>query len=119
MTWLVSCASPGAGSARLSDLNVITRYEMDNSGARSAYDVVQSLRPQWLRIRGLTNLAQTAGVEDIVIYLDNARLGYREAMRRVALGPVQFLRFFTAPEATQRWGAGHLHGAILISTQSP
>ena len=92
---------------------------MDNSGARSAYDVVQSLRPQWLRTRGLANLAQAAGVEDIVIYLDNARLGNREAMRGVALGPVQFLRFFTAPEATQRWGAGHLHGAILISTRSP
>jgi hypothetical protein len=56
-------------------LDVITRDEMDNSGARSAYDVVQSLRLQWLRTCGLTDLAQAAGVEDIVIYQDNARLG--------------------------------------------
>lgn len=118
MTLLVSCGSSGAGSGRLGDPSVIAQDEIDSSGAQTAYQLVQSLRPQWLITRGITNLAQAAGAEDIVIYLDNARLGDRQTMRRVALGPVQYLRFFTAPEATQRWGGGHLHGAILISTRS-
>ena len=122
MTLLVSCvasaSAPGAGSGRLGDPNLLTRDEIDGSSARTAYELVQSERPQWLVTRGLTNLAQAVGAEDIVIYLDNARLGNRETMRRVTLGAVQYLRFFRAPEATQRWGGGHLHGAILISTRN-
>ncbi len=118
MTLLMSCGSPGAEIARLGDPDVLTRDEIDDSSARTAYELVESLRPQWLRTRGLTNLAQAAGAESIVIYLDNARLGAPNSMRGVALGNVQYLRFFTAPEATQRWGGGHLHGAILISTGS-
>jgi len=63
-------------------------------------------------------LRRRPGVEGIVIYMDNARLGRPEELRRIALGSVQYLRFFSAPQATQRWGGGHLQGAILISTQS-
>ena len=117
--WLVSCGAAGVGSGRTGDLNIIPRDEIVTSNATTAYQLVQSLRPQWLVGRGITTLAQAAGAEDIVIYLDNARLGNRETMRRIALGPVQYLRFFRAPEATQRWGGGHLHGAILISTRNP
>jgi len=112
-----SCASAGAPASRHGDPAVITREEIEESTAATAYDLVLNLRPQWLRTRGISTLAQAAGEEDIVIYMDNARLGSRDAMRQVPLGAVQYLRFFTAREATQRWGAGHLHGAILISTQ--
>ena len=118
MTLLVSCAAPGPQRARMGDPGVLTRDEIGANSARTVYELVQSLRPQWLITRGLTNLRQAAGEENIVSYLDNARLGAPDSMRRVTLGSVQYLRFFTAPEATQRWGGGHLHGAILISTQS-
>ena len=118
MVLLVSCGTPGIGSGRPGDPNILLREEIDRSGARTAYDAVQALRPQWLVTRGITTLAQAAGVEGIVIYMDNARLGRPEEMRRIALGSVQYLRFFSAPQATQRWGGGHLQGAILISTQS-
>ncbi len=119
MTLLVSCAAPGAGgSSRRGDPSVITRDEIDASGATVAYDLVQSLRPQWIITRGLTNMAHAGGTDGIRVYMDNARLGLPASMREVTLGSVQYLRFFTATEATQRWGTGHLHGAILISTQS-
>lgn len=116
-TGLSSCASAGAPRARMGDPDVITREEIDESAAGTAYDLVLNLRPQWLRTRGISTLAQAAGAEDIVVYMDNARLGSRDAMQRVPLGAVQYLQFFSAREATHRWGAGHLHGAILISTQ--
>ncbi len=114
---LVSCGTPGVRTAPLGDPDVITREEISASSATTAHQLVQSLRPQWLITRGIVNLAQAAGLEGIVIYLDNARLGDPESMRRVALGPVQYLRFFDAREATLRWGGGHMLGAILISTQ--
>jgi hypothetical protein len=112
-----SCASSGASSSGFGDPDIITREEIEESTAATAYDLVLNLRPQWLRTRGISTLAQAAGQEDIVVYMNNARLGFRDAMRQVPLGAVQYLQFFTAREATHRWGAGHLHGAILISTQ--
>ena len=116
-TTLVSCGTPGVRTAPLGDPDVITRAEIEASQASTAFDIVQSLRSQWLITRGIVNLAQAAGREDIVVYMDNARLGDPGSMRRIPLASVQYLRFFDAREATLRWGGGHLHGAILISTQ--
>lgn len=114
---LSSCASAGQTPSEFGDPDVITREEIEESTASTAYDLVLNARPQWLRTRGLATLAQAAGEEDIVVYMNNARLGFRDAMRRVPLGAVQYLRFFNARQATYRWGGGHLHGAILISTE--
>ena len=116
-TVVSSCRSAGAPASQLGDSDIITREEIEESTAATAYDLVLNLRPQWLRTRGISTLAQAAGEEDIIVYMNNARLGFRDAMRQVPLGAVQYLQFFSAREATHRWGAGHLHGAILISTQ--
>jgi hypothetical protein len=101
----------------MSDPDYILREEIDRSTARSAYELVRNHRPQWLQTRGLTTLRQAAGQDGIEVYMDNARLGDVQAMRQVTLAAIQYLRFFTASEATQRWGGGHLNGAILISTR--
>lgn len=121
---LFGCASsgtavPGAGvgSERMSDPDFILRDEIVSSNANSAYALVRDRRPQWLQTRGLTTVRQAAGQDGIKVYMDNARLGDLDAMRGVGLASVEYLQFFTAREATQRWGAGHLNGAILISTQ--
>lgn len=113
----VACASGQGQGARMGDPDLILREEIDESTAQNVYDLVQRVRPQWLRTRGLTTLRQAAGEEDIVIYMDNARLGYRDALRRVPLAGIAYMEFFSASRATQRWGSGHIHGAILISTQ--
>lgn len=119
---IAACAAsgtraPGQGSQPMGDPDFILREEIDESNARSAYDLVRNLRPQWLRTRGLTTLRQAAGQDGIKVYMDNARLQDLDAMRNVTLGSVEYLRFFSASEATQRWGGGHLNGAILISTR--
>lgn len=116
-----ACASASGGGSEdspVGNTDIITREEINRTGsAQNAYQLIQTLRPQWLITRGITNLRQAAGEEDIVIYMDNARLGYRDQLRRVPLGGVRYLEFFDAPHATQRWGGGHIHGAILISTR--
>ena len=122
MTLLASCAAPsfgGDGVTPRGDPDVITREEMDENSAGTAYALVQTLRPQWLQTRGFTNVRQAAGAGGIAVYMDNARLGDGvNEMRRVALAAVQYLQFFDAREATLRWGGGHVNGAILISTRN-
>ena len=115
------CASASSGGNRdnpVGDSDLITREEIDRAtGSQNAYDLIQSLRPQWLITRGFANQRQATGEDDIVIYMDNARLGYRRELRRISLGSVRYLEFYDARRATLRWGGGHLHGAIFISTQ--
>jgi len=118
---IVGCASAGSGAggdSPVGDPDLITREEIDRTtGSQNAYDLIQALRPQWLITRGLATQRQATGEDDIVVYLDNARLGYRGELRRVTLASVRYLEFYDARRATLRWGGGHLHGAIYISTR--
>ena len=115
---LVACATTPP-AVRRGDRDFIGREEIEQSDARNALDLVKVLRPQWLDTRGVSTFKQAAGEEGIVVYMDNARMGLPDSMGEISLASVRYLRFFNAAQATQRWGSGHLHGAILISTQEP
>lgn len=119
---LAACASsgsgvPGAGENPMSDPDYILREEILDSNISVAYDLVRNRRPQWLQTRGVSNVRQLAGQQGIVVYRDNFRMGDVEALRTMGLGDVLYLRFLSASEATQRWGANHMNGAILVSTR--
>ena len=117
---LGACLPAGTGSSGIRDRDLITRAEIERSNAGSAYELVQTLRPEWLRPRGVATLQfQSQKNEILVVYLNRIRLGALETMYEVALGQVWYLRYFSAAEATYRWGVGHLQGAILISTEFP
>jgi hypothetical protein len=110
--------------------NYITLEEIQAASATDAYDLVRSLRPQWLKsadhqtIR--TKPVVTAGMNgmpvantvidepEIVVYLDNIRYGTPESLRELAVEQMFSLEFVTPAKATMRWGGGHLHGAIAI-----
>lgn len=122
VTLLAACASsgsgvPGEGANRMGDPDFLLREEILESNQGVAYDVIRNRRPQWLQTRGISTVRQAAGEQGIVVYLDNARMGFVDSLRRIGLASVQYMQFFTASEATQRWGANHLNGAILVSTE--
>lgn len=107
----------------------ITMYELEQTTNRTLYDAIQNLRPEWLRTRGMTNPQETgsltgdannpqvvAGAPTIKVYMDNAYLGGVDALRDVSTNAIQTVRRLDAAEATTRWGAGHLHGAIAVES---
>jgi len=110
---LAACATGSADSPRY-NADRISRVEVDQAGPSSAYDLVQKLRPIWLRKRGSTSFTQEG---DIVIYLDGTRMGDRESLRTIHTANVETLEFLDARRATARLGAGHVNGAILITTR--
>jgi hypothetical protein len=116
---------------------VITREQVEGASAASVHDLVQRLRPEWLRTRGNNsfseggkvwttgemgsadrgyNIVVVPGSDAIVAYLDNARLGGPETLRQISAANVQRVEFISAGEATYRWGINHSHGAILVTT---
>lgn len=95
---------------------LIPRHEIEAAHVQTVWEVVERLHPQWLRKRGVNHL-QNEG--DIVVYLDNARLGGPETLREIHVGGVSSVRFYDAAKAQYRFGVGHTHGAILVSTSAP
>lgn len=87
----------------------------------SVFDAVQNLRPQWLRERTGTYLANnrpdiaTKPANPVWVYWDGTRLGDPSSMRRISPDQVESLRYFDARMASVRWGINHENGVIYIT----
>ena len=104
--------------------NVISAEEIAKSSASNAYDLIKTLRPQWLRARGIsTGMPDPSGggVSDpgggIAVYVDGARQGGLDQLENIGAERVQELRYLSANDATQKYGTGHTQGAIEVTTK--
>lgn len=125
---LIALLLPAADCARLhstsfaghsappTNRTVLLLDEIRASGSATAYDVVESLRPNWLVKRGTQSFFFD---KDVIVYLDAARLGDRTALREIPAMTVASMRFLDARDANFRYGQGHPYGAIVVSTAFP
>lgn len=93
----------------------------------NVYQLIKSKRANWLNTRGATNYATVSGMgldgsgvtnaaePEIVVYVDNARYGTQESLRSLQTDDVETIEYLNSTNATQRFGTGHLHGAIVIT----
>lgn len=110
---VTACASAG-GAARV-DRNVLTYEQIQETNRQNAFEVVESLRSNWLRTRGQSSLI---GPETIVqVYLDDNRLGGVETLRTIPTSQVRYIRWYDGIAATGRWGLDHGAGVIYVSTR--
>jgi len=112
-------ASGGASAPARQSTNVISGEEITTSGATNAYDVIQKLRPSFLRTRGAVHgapvgTANNIEAVDLVVYLNENRLGGSEQLRQLSTADISEIRYFSASEATTKWGTGHSAGAIQV-----
>jgi len=112
---LVSCASAPSTPAPRRDRNLITAEEIAAEPATSAAELLERLRPTWLRNRGPTSIGSGAPSYPIV-YIDEVRSGGPEALSRVSSQIVREIRFINGRDATTRWGMDHGGGVILVTT---
>ena len=116
---VTGCATTGSGSS--SSRDIITEEELDEWGSTfsSAYQIVEQLRPQWLRKRGTVSLTSSSGLVDyIVVYEDRNRLGTPDELRRIAAQQVKEIQRYTPGEAIQFGPPDHPHGAIVVRTKT-
>ena len=118
MVALAACASGGGASAATQNPNVISTEEIVASSASNAYEVIQRLRPNFLRTRGAVHgtpgAANAVEMVDLVVYLNENRLGGSDQLRQVSTTDICEIRYFNSSEATTKWGTGHSAGAIQI-----
>jgi hypothetical protein len=116
LTLLVLLSCGGARTQSSRDRYVITETEIVESSLLDAYEVVQALRPEFLRTRGTSSFRSTDPVE-AVVYVDGVRSGDPSTLRRLSRDVLQEIRYIDARAATTRYGTGHGAGAILVATK--
>ena len=114
---LAGCATGEAIGTRSRGSNVITAEEARETSAYDAYQVVQLLRPMWLRPRAAPSLTNP-GASYARIYVDNVPLaGGIGDLRNVAAGDIFEIRYISPADATTRFGTGHAGGVIMVITR--
>jgi hypothetical protein len=115
LTILLMTACAAAGPRRGSS-NVLTREEISRSNGATAFEVVQELRPHYLRARGPSSGMNPAPAYPTV-YLNDFRAGGLEALRSIRIVEIEEIRYISAADATTRWGTGHTAGVIQVRSQ--
>lgn len=118
---LAGCASPGAAPAPAGGgraRNLITEDEIQKSSARTAYELVQTLRPEYLRSRGVTSTSDNAREGGLpLVYMDGVQYGTLESLTNIAPGTIREIRYMNGRDATTRFGTGVANGVIEIITK--
>jgi len=91
------------------DRNLITYAELTQRRFSTVYAAIESLRPNWLALRGPEGAVQ--------VYLDGQHLGGVEMLMSIPIPTVESIRHVDGIEAAARYGRGHDQGAILVKTQ--
>jgi hypothetical protein len=89
--------------------DLITAAEIDGTTATDALNLVQRLRPQWLRAR-----AASPG-DEVIVYVNGGRLGSARELRSIKAESVGEMRYVRSEEAVARYGMGHSAGVILVT----
>ena len=102
-------AATGGGTRRNAD--VITAEEIAEFAGFNAREVVQRLRPAWLRGRG--------AADPPVVFVDGIRMGGLEVLNTLQTSQFREIRHRSGPDATTLYGTGVGGGTIEIRTRSP
>jgi hypothetical protein len=109
-----ACASSGAAPQAARHPDVITAAELAPHSGGSARQVIERLRPRFLRVRGPSSI-NNPDADRIIVYVDNNRMGGVEVLDQIQADDIAEIRYLSAPDATSRYGMGHSGGAIVIT----
>ena len=119
---LTSCSStpspPGEEGATVSvprrSANLISRDELDAFPGQTARQVLERVRPAWLRTaRGVTI---TSGRVYAQVLIDGLRSDF-EALTSLNSVEIEDMRYLSPTDATTRYGTGFMGGAIEVRTR--
>jgi hypothetical protein len=119
---LAALILPGAvqaqGEARLKyERHRITFEEVSvkATDAKTAYDIVRRLRPQFLQSRGSGSI-QNRNKVPIKVFVDGGFRGGVAVLNEIVAHSVIEITYLNGSDATTRFGTGYESGAILVTT---
>lgn len=122
MSQALACASSAppdpTGALTTRESNVITYGEMTQAqGLITAWDAVQRLRPRFLRNAGTTSM-RGSGDNRAIVRVDEVDSGPPEFLRTIDIQYVKEIRYYSAVDATNRFGGIHGRGIIHVITKT-
>jgi hypothetical protein len=113
---LTACATRGDTDAGgRSDL--IPYEELETQGEYSnLYDLIQVLRPRWLRPQGGPDTF-TPRTGQVQVHMDGNWMGDVGVLRGLSPAGVTSISWMKPLDASSRYGLDHSHGAIIVSTR--
>jgi hypothetical protein len=115
-----ACASSGASGASQSSSSHrgssdrITQDELATIDVQNALQAVQRLRPSFLQNRGGAASSITQGPQDVVVYVDQTKMGGPSTLAQIPITDVKEIQHLNGTDATQRYGTGHGSGVIIV-----
>lgn len=118
---LIIVAAAGACMGRAqpggprSQSDAITVTEIERRGPFSSmYEMIQILRPRWVRSSGPDTFVGQSG--QVQAHIDGNWVGPIQNLRNLAAHGVTSVRWLGPVDAAARYGLDHGHGAVIIST---
>lgn len=111
---LGACASGSGAASTARSSQVITEDDLNALDVATAYEVVQRLRPGWLRGRGPASISGAQARP--LVYIDGIRSGGIEALENVHAGIITEIRFMSGRDASVAYGLDHGGGVIEVET---
>lgn len=112
------CAALQGGSSRSEGdtQNQLVFSELDASlSGKTAYEVVEEYRPQWLQGRGRTSIKNP---EEVNVYLEGTEYGPVDSLKEFGAENVESVEYLSSGEAQFRFGPGNPQGAIVVYLRS-
>lgn len=110
--------APGMpGRPLAASTSVVSEEEVRGSTASNLFELLQALRPHWLRNRGPTgNTEINVDQQGVRVYVERGAVGDVNALRQISPREVSSIEFLDAAAATYRLGQGNPAGAIVVHT---
>ena len=118
------CASGGRTASTVTAANatrgttgasryLVTEQELASVGDRTAYEVLQQLRPSFLHSRDqqTTSNPYPAPVD---VFVDGGRTEGVDALKNIRASTVKEMRFYEPQDANTKFGTGHNGGVIAV-----
>ena len=109
----LGCATTSGTTGASSNSNIITEQEITSANVSNAYEVIQKLRPNFLRSRGATSITNKAP-ETANVYVDGQRYGDTNSLRNIAAMNVAGIRYYSVSEGAIKFGMDNPGGVIEI-----
>jgi hypothetical protein len=113
-----ACASSPAHTGDSGNPDVITAAELADPAvaAGDALQAVQRLRPRFLMSRGMTSSASNGSAGGVHASIDGGPLVAVTDLQRVRPSSLKEIRYLSATDAAQRFGAMAGNGPVIILT---
>ena len=107
----------GGGGGGGSNPDLITPEQIATRTDGNAEELVQSLRPGWLRARTAGTIS-SAGPILPEVFFDGTYYGPIGTLRNIPTTSVDYIEFISATDATTLYGTGYMGGVIHIHSRT-